>query len=237
MVDEKVKENIDFESIYDYQEKILASMTNNYEKIYDELKINQINVNEYEYIIENNEDIYVYIQASYSKEPNYSIYVNDQLIRNSSNYTYDIDNTLKLSGRLENNYEKGEKLNIKIIDDNSLNNIKIKLYNYDYNNFLIKIDQLKNKQLNLTQFSENYIKGTIDGEGILFLSIPYSENWKIYVDGVETDTYKLFDMFLGVDISAGMHNIELKYEISTFKYGIIISCISICIFIVYNKKH
>lgn len=68
----------------------------------------------------------------------------------------------------------------------------------------------------------------------MFTSIPYDENWSIYIDGEEVETYEIFDMFLGADINSGNHTIEFKYNNKTFKYGLSISITSFILLILYN---
>ena len=54
---------------------------------------------------------------------------------------------------------------------------------------------------------------------LLVLSIPYSTGWKAYVDGQETKTACANIMFLSVPVSAGEHEISLKYETPYLRTG------------------
>ncbi len=235
IVDDSSKEKLVCSDSFKCQEKILNMMTNDNTQIYNELDVAQ-NSN-IEYTIKDNSDIYIYFEAKYENETDFQILINDKIIWDSSSYVYDIENIIKLDGVLENKYKIGDKIKIQINDNaKSLYDVKIKLYNYNYSVYVNKINKLKQNQLNLIDFKDNYIKGTIEGNGILFLSIPYSEYWNIYIDGTKVETVKLFDAFLGVDIPDGEHTIELIYKIDTFKYGITISIISTIIFIFYNYK-
>lgn len=234
LVNSKSKEKLVCDSSYKCSENILNMMTNDESEIYEELKMTQLDNYNFEFTIDNNQDFYIYFESKYASEPKLKIFINDTLINDSGGYFYDIDNVIKIDGMLENKYEIGDKIKIKIIDENnSLYDIKLKIYNYNYNLFLKKINQLKNKQLYLLEFKDNYIKATSEGKGTLFFSIPYNENWKVYIDGKKSKTYKLFDMFLGVDIDEGNHIVELKYESNDLKTGLIISIISMFALIVY----
>ena len=237
LVDKNAKEKLVCNNSYDCLDTILSMMTNDYTEIYE--RLNVVKKEKFEYIIENNDDLYIYFESKYNKEANFEILLNDEIIWNSNSYVYDIEKNIKLDGILKNKYKIGDKIVIKINDFNkTLYNTNVDMYNYNYSIFEKKINQLKNNQLDIIEFKENYIKGNVEGEGVLFLSIPYNDNWHIYVDGKEEVTYKLFDMFLGVDISAGEHTIELVYKIDSFKLGVVISVVSTIIFIIYNyKKH
>ena len=68
--------------------------------------------------------------------------------------------------------------------------------------------------------SDNILTGELDSnkDGILFLSIPYDNNFEIYVDGREVDYYSLLDgTFIGLDIGVGEHDIKLEYVDNNFE--------------------
>lgn len=99
-----------------------------------------------------------------------------------------------------------------------------------------KEDSLTNIQINT-----NEIKGTIHSvkDEILCIPVPYSKGFTGYVDGVKCDVMKINEMFVGLYLTPGDHRVELKYETPLLRLGIIISCVSILIFIVlifYKKK-
>lgn len=232
IVDEKVKEELKCLSSYECQEKILNYMTGNDTNIYKELEANKISNFEYEFLFDSSDDLYVYMEFKYKDDLDLDIYINGQFIRKVDNYNYDIDNVIKLNGILDEQYKDNGMIKIKLVDNNQTTYDQfVKIYQYNYDAFLNEIELLKNKQLEITYFSDEYITGKIEGDGILFTSIPYDDNWDVYIDGKKIKTYKIFNMFLGFDIEKGMHNIEFKYKITNFKYGIIISGLSLLILI------
>jgi hypothetical protein len=84
------------------------------------------------------------------------------------------------------------------------------------------------EMLEITDFSDREIRGNITAknDGVLYLSIPYEKGWKVYVDGRKTDTFRVFDAMLGVEVSAGEHDIRLEYIPEGFVSGMIISSVS-----------
>jgi len=47
---------------------------------------------------------------------------------------------------------------------------------------------------------------------LLFVSVPFDKNWKVFVDGSETEYTSVMDgTFIAVDLTPGEHNVELKY--------------------------
>lgn len=84
---------------------------------------------------------------------------------------------------------------------------------------------MSKNQLNVTEYGDNYIKGTIhaDEDGVMMTSVIYEKDWKLYVDGVKTDINLLCDSLISADIKAGDHEIELRYTPGGFKPGAMFS--------------
>ena len=105
-------------------------------------------------------------------------------------------------------------------------------------------NELKDGQLEVSEFSDTRVKGTItsDDNKVVFTTIPYDKMWQVYVDGERVDTFKCIDSMLAFDIDAGEHEIEMKYVPQQFYFGIIVSMVgaisflSICL-IDINKKN
>ena len=72
-------------------------------------------------------------------------------------------------------------------------------------------------------------------DGTLFLSIPYEDKFKVYVDGKKVKYYSLFDnVFMGIDITRGKHDIKIIYEDKRLYLYFLLTFISIIItFVVY----
>lgn len=68
----------------------------------------------------------------------------------------------------------------------------------------------------------------------LFMAIPYSSGWKAYDNGQRVDILHGDIGFMALKLSPGNHQIELQYERPGFKAGLIISCVSLTAFIVYE---
>jgi len=86
-------------------------------------------------------------------------------------------------------------------------------------------ERLNRNPLEVTEWEDARLAGRIDaGEGgIMFLSIPYDKGWEIRVDGKYAPSRKLLDAFLGVELTAGVHDIELVYYPKGLSEGIWIS--------------
>jgi len=83
---------------------------------------------------------------------------------------------------------------------------------------------------------DSVLSGSVKSNGgTLFISIPYLDTFKIYVDGEKVDYYKIFDTFIGIDIPEGEHNVVIKYIPKGFIFGMILSLIGLLITLVYFK--
>lgn len=76
----------------------------------------------------------------------------------------------------------------------------------------------------------------LDKEQYVFISVPYSSGWKATANKKPIEVLKADDAFMAIKLSKGNYNIELKYRTPGLIPGIIISLISICVFIVIISK-
>ena len=99
-------------------------------------------------------------------------------------------------------------------------------------NFEHQAENLEKNRLNVTQQSNNCIKGTVDTRkgGLLYLSILYNAGWKVFVDGEEADTvYRVNTAFMGVEVPEGQHDIVLKYRPLGMPYTIVLFGIGVIV--------
>lgn len=223
MVSNDVKNTLDCVNGFDCQNQIIKLMTN----IDDIYKFEEV-TNEITITSEN--DFYLLIDDRLFLDKLYKVCVGE-------NQCFDLNATSNRSIFIENDYEIGDKISITFNGDYTINHLYVGYF--DFENFKNAYDKLEDNQLNITDFKENHIKGTINvtDENVLFLTIPYNENFKILVDNQETNYYQVFDQFIGLDLEEGTHNVEIIYEVKGLKLGIIISLTSLVLFIFYIRKH
>lgn len=113
---------------------------------------------------------------------------------------------------------------------------------YDKNNLVDSLSYLQEDMLENIKIKGNVLSASIDSSksGKLFLSIPYSDKFKVYVDNQEVDYYPLLDnAFLGLDIEEGIHDITVKYIDDEIKWYVIVSfaflIITIFLYFTINK--
>lgn len=129
-----------------------------------------------------------------------------------------------------------EKLNLMIQFKNDSGSVSVpEFYTLNYSDLERSINNLKDEALEIKEYSDTQVTGEItvqDQERILFLSIPYDENWKVIVDGEDTP-YKKVGNFIGVPLSEGTHSIHLKYTPKMLYLTMAISAISLLLYLVF----
>lgn len=100
------------------------------------------------------------------------------------------------------------------------------------------INERRNNSMQIISYKDDNIVGKINisKNNILVLTIPYDEGWSIYIDGHKNISLKVDNGLIGVIINPGNHNIELKYFPPMMKTGIIISIITLILFLFIRSK-
>ena len=113
----------------------------------------------------------------------------------------------------------------------------IKLYARNYVDILNNISALKRTAENVS-ISNNHISCDVSLEQpeTVFTSIPYSSGWKAYDNGRRIDVEKTDIAFMSFDLDSGEHHIELVYRTPGLYTGIVVTVISIVVFVFLNKK-
>jgi uncharacterized membrane protein YfhO len=94
-------------------------------------------------------------------------------------------------------------------------------------------DLLASRPLRLTKFTQTEVRGNVTAldDGLLYTSIPANKNWSVYVDGVKSKMVLIDNAMSAVRLDKGSHEIEFRYFNKSFLAGIIISLVSLGIFI------
>ena len=80
---------------------------------------------------------------------------------------------------------------------------------------------------------------TVSKEGYLITSIPYEKGFTAYMDGQKIPVEKVNTCFVGFPIKEGKHDISIVFHAPAKRLGLMISGISLVIFIIlfiYEEK-
>ncbi|UKI56586.1 MAG: YfhO family protein [Treponema succinifaciens] len=61
--------------------------------------------------------------------------------------------------------------------------------------------------------------------------MPYSKGWKIFIDGMETKSYRCDIAFIGTFVESGNHSVVLKYSTPFLNIGLVVSLLGLIILI------
>jgi uncharacterized membrane protein YfhO len=97
---------------------------------------------------------------------------------------------------------------------------------------------LADEPCDLQKITSSHLTCTVEAQtaGNLFFTIPNDEGWAVKVDGKKVPTQTAFDLFMTIPLSAGVHNIELKYTPRGLPAGIFISLATLLICAIYTLK-
>lgn len=123
----------------------------------------------------------------------------------------------------------------------------------DFEAYTLDDSVLEDAMLNKDEFRVDYsrVRGdtlsgkiTVSDDGWFNISLPYDENFRITVDGAETEYFRTNTAFVGFPIASGEHEITVTYEAPLKNTGIVVGAVSavsalillVCIYIRERKR-
>lgn len=239
MLDEDFEDNWDFDNSdpFAVQNSFAANVIgDDGYNLFTRLDVNS-DGNNAEISVDKDTHLYVYVTTSLDKV---DVEIQDSEGNATYNKTYsDMSHphTLDLG-----TIHPGETVYVNPNDDD-VKSLQLYAYAFDFDTFVSVYDELSTQRLNLEQFEDTYVKGSItaDYDGLLYTSIPYDDGWSVYVDGEKAETNSFEDALLSVYLTEGTHTIEFKYRPVGLTLGIVLSILSVIAFISlvildYQKK-
>ena len=97
------------------------------------------------------------------------------------------------------------------------------------------ISALGQNQWNITEYSDGHFKGTVSASDdcVMFTSIPYSDGWKVTVDGKRADIIRIGDALLGIYLTPGEHTVAMDYHTSGLPLGITLTLVGIILLVLW----
>ena len=183
---------------------------------------------EYLFTAPSNDMIYMYLPSNYERKAN--LWLNDEFL----DYYYEGGNmVIQTLGR----FQQGEQISLVAAMNDEKDELLIKdqwFYSLDEEAFKAAVEKLKESPLEITYFKENHLKGNVTAkkDGVLFTTITYEPGWTVTVDGKKVEPVKLCNALIGIPVSAGTHQIEMKFFPYGMKLGMILSLSGLIIVIV-----
>jgi uncharacterized membrane protein YfhO len=180
----------------------------------------------------------VILEYKADKTQNYYVFVEsnnaDEIVINRKDAKEDID-VRSDCGSIINIGEvpAGETFKVSIkYEKNKIGDIKCFVTKVNYNVWEKAYEILSANPMEVTEWGDNYIKGTIDvkEEGVLVTSIPYENGWTLKVDGYKREATELVgESFISVPLSEGKHEIYLRFTPPGLLPGVGITVLCIAI--------
>ena len=144
------------------------------------------------------------------------------------------------------NFKKGDKLTVAVkhySEDKDEHNIY--LAQLDVNNFEQAINEIKSASTTDLNIKGNKVSGTYttDTASTVMITLPYTDGWTVYVDGKQVEYKELGNIFIGIDVAAGTHEISMVYTTLHKNAGIAASFVGFagfaawcCLDLIVKKK-
>lgn len=117
--------------------------------------------------------------------------------------------------------------------------VNIQVARIDEELFAKGYNLLASETLELTKFSDTQVSGQITTAkgGLLYTSIPYEKNkWKAYINGTEAEIIPIGGAMSSLRLTPGTYDIEFRYTNRYFTAGLLVSTLSIAVFILLILK-
>lgn len=133
--------------------------------------------------------------------------------------------------------KKGDKLTAHYSVYDFITDSKLVFKTFEIDKYEEACRYISNNLLNVDNKSNHLLSGKVNvtkDKTTLFTTIPYEKGFTIKVDGKEVKPIKIFDTFIGLELTEGEHDITIDYVSYGFKTGAIISTSTLLILIVYT---
>jgi hypothetical protein len=133
-------------------------------------------------------------------------------------------NGLKLVNRPDN-----EIKSLSGLDTKSVAIFNVHDYGSKFKNARLKRDWSKNGTIKLQVYKPNYLKYTSENPKIglaVFSEMYYENGWNAYIDGTKTNHFPVDYVLRAMEVPAGKHNIEFKFEPQVVQTGSTITLVS-----------
>ncbi len=93
---------------------------------------------------------------------------------------------------------------------------------------------LNSRDVTIENIKDYHLRGTLNAaeNQRLFFTIPYQDQWTLFVDGQNTKLDKTCNLFMSAKVTPGAHTYELKYWPQGLTAGIVVSLCSLVVLIV-----
>ena len=102
------------------------------------------------------------------------------------------------------------------------------------------LERRKEQGLQVEKFSNTHIVGSVnitDDSKYMMTSIPYSEGWKVKVDGKDVPVTKAWNSFISFPITSGQHKVEFVFSQKGRVTGAVLTLISLTTLYIVRRDY
>ncbi len=231
-VSRNIEENLEYGlNPFENQQKFLSAVLGEKTQVYvspeTSLKSFSNGVEKYTITAKTDGPMYFYSDGSRFHDDYYQcyclLYVNGERVQ-------------KICGRFNynviyiGNYKKGETVDLVINNKSKKSKERSVQHEFytaqlDMNAFETAIKAVSSSANSDLNIKGNTVSGTYttDTDSTVMLTIPYSDGWQVYIDGEKAYYKNLAGTFIGIDLTAGTHTVEMKYKTQYINLGVAVT--------------
>ena len=177
---------------------------------------------------------YFFAPDSLNSETDYSILLNGQW------FTHSKKNMQRQLWQIaDNSAGKETVLEFRFRSDKvDLSNAGV--YRAEISQIQSALEKRKEQGLQVEKFSNTYIVGSVnitDDSKYMMTSIPYSEGWKVKVDGKYVPVTKAWNSFISFPITSGQHKVEFVFSQKGRVTGAVLTLISLTTLYIVRRDY
>ena len=177
---------------------------------------------------------YFFVPASLNSEKDYSVLLNGKW------FTHSKRNTQRQLWQIADNAENQESvLEFRFKTDKvDLSNAGV--YRAEISQIQSALEKRKEQGLQVEKFSNTHIVGSVnitDDSKYMMTSIPYSEGWKVKVDGKDVPVTKAWNSFISFPITSGQHKVEFVFSQKGRITGAVLTLISLATLYIIRRDY
>ena len=176
---------------------------------------------------------YFFTPVSLTHKQDYSVLLNGKWLKNNKSFTQ--RQIWQLTDQTEN---KETVIEFRFRTD-QIDMSNAGVYRADVDQIEQVLENRKKQGLKVTKFSNTHIVGNVsitDNSKYMMTSIPYSDGWKVKVDGKFVQTSKAWNAFLAFPISKGNHKVEFVFRQKGVILGALLSIVSITYLVIQMRR-
>ena len=177
---------------------------------------------------------YFFLPASLNSEKEYSVLLNGKWFTHSKRNTQRqlwqfADKALGQESVIEFRFKT---------DKVDLSNAGV--YRAEISQIQSALEKRKEQGLQVEKFSNTHIVGSVnitDDSKYMMTSIPYSEGWKVKVDGKDVPVTKAWNSFISFPITSGQHKVEFVFSQKGRVTGAVLTLISLTTLYIVRRDY